>query len=797
VSRDATAWSVKGVDQATRDIARRAAAAAGMTIGEWIDHAIKSDSANRGIPVPAERDGGAGAGAPPRADGIRAETVEAIFSRISDGERLFEARLRPIGYALKDVAERVVALEREAERLPPPAAPAALAADPVATPVEPDLAQDPPAEEPPAEQPPAPPPVRTPPARTPMVFRPMRTPEPPPEPAPETASPALPPELASDPAPVADPEPDAPVPSAEEDIWDSEPAEEAPPTDPARPAPTPIPFRPIAPPQPEAADEQDDFDSLERNVKPVPAPPPGPPADWQPEVTLDRAALALAADGFRGRERDQPAAEPEGPDLEAAAAAVEAWEPSAPAEIPAPPPPAPEVVSKPQRPEPTPPGYDFPADPIDTSALGLSGEPIPQPLPPRRLASRGRLAIAAALVLALFGAAAWTAHRQGTLGLGAIGARLAEAESSVHLALVDATDWVMHLVGADPHAPQDGPRSPEETAPPQSVASMPPPAQTADPAPPSEASPASGDEVTPATPEPAAPAQTAAVAPPEPPVQAAPPLPETAIAVDPRRVAPPPAPVLKEPPRRASAAAAPTTDGAAPLSRAEAGNPAAQFEVAAGMLRAHQPRAGEAATWFREAAINGLDVAQFNLGVMYERGLGVPEDETRALLWYHSAAEQGYPLAQYNLGRLYALGKGIPQSDAEAKRWFQRAADRGVSDGLYELARFETDELDRERLLYTAAKAGAEQAQEWLRVKSAGGVPEAPLGPPAGLMLDAPTGAPDIAEIQEGLAELGYYEGPVDGIAGPMTRAAISKFQSDNGLPATGLPSRSLRQRLN
>ena len=153
MSRDATAWSVKGVDQATRDIARRAAAAAGMTIGEWIDHAIKSDSANRGIPVPAERDGGAGAGAPPRADGIRAETVEAIFSRISDGERLFEARLRPIGYALKDVAERVVALEREAERLPPPTAPAALAADPVATPVEPDLAQDPPAEEPPAEDP--------------------------------------------------------------------------------------------------------------------------------------------------------------------------------------------------------------------------------------------------------------------------------------------------------------------------------------------------------------------------------------------------------------------------------------------------------------------------------------------------------------------------------------------------------------------------------------------------------------------------------------------------------------------
>ena len=121
MSRDSTAWSVKGIDQATRDIARRAAAAAGMTIGEWIDHAIKSDAANRGIPVAANRDAPGSTGGRPAVDGISADTVDAIFSRVEDGERLFEARLRPIGYALKDVAERVVALERGAARLPPPA----------------------------------------------------------------------------------------------------------------------------------------------------------------------------------------------------------------------------------------------------------------------------------------------------------------------------------------------------------------------------------------------------------------------------------------------------------------------------------------------------------------------------------------------------------------------------------------------------------------------------------------------------------------------------------------------------
>ncbi|WPZ35458.1 peptidoglycan-binding protein [Thalassobaculum sp. OXR-137] len=795
MSRDTTAWSVKGVDQATRDIARRAAAAAGMTIGEWIDHAIKSDSTNRGIPVPADRGGAQRGPAAPRPDGISADTVEAIFSRISDGERLFEARLRPIGYALKDVAERVVALEREAERLPPPTAHPE--PEEVTPPPPPQIEAAPqPEPEPEPTPPPAPQPIRTP-----IAFRPIRTPEPP---------------------PATEPRQEVPQPAADEDIWDSETpgptadevtrdlVEVPPPPEPERPKPAPIVLRPVPPAPPEPVEEEETFEPIQQDTRPVPPLPGGPPAGWEPEIEIDRTALAFAAEDLR--DRDTPKADPEpeeaaGPDLDAAAVLAETWEPARPDEIPPPPEMPPETVSKPQRPEPTPPSYDFPADPIDTRALGLSGEPIREGLPARRQGGGVRLAIAAAIVLMLIGGALWSAHRQGTLNLDALGNRLAEAQSSVQNALAAATDWVRQGIGSTSDAPQDVAAPAPGPEPLGSVASAPPPLS---PPPHSTApSPVTGSSPTadttpapagetgsaPAEPGAGAPTETASVA--ETAIRPAPPLPDKPIAVDPRPVAPPPAPALVEPPRRASAAAAPTTEGAAPLSRAEAGNPAAQFEVAAAMMRAAEPRPAEAATWFREAAINGLDVAQFNLGVMYERGLGVPEDETRALLWYHSAAEQGFPLAQYNLGRLYALGKGIPQSDAEAKRWFQRAAERGVSEGFYEIARFEPDELERERKMYDAAKAGAEGAQEWLRTKSAGGLPEAPLGPAAGLVLDPPTGAPDIAEIQEGLTSLGYYDGPVDGIAGPMTRAAISKFQSDNGLPATGLPSRSLRQRLN
>lgn len=813
MSRDSTAWSVKGIDQATRDIARRAAAASGMTIGEWIDHAIKADAANRGIPVPANQPGSGGAGGTRPAEGIDPDTVEAIFSRIADGERLFEARLRPIGYALKDVAERVVALERSTERLPPPDAPLIDDAEVTREPVQP-------------------------PVRIPISFRPVTPNTPASSDFPAPASPAP----ASDTAEGEDVDPDDRShdrsgdeigfesvllsPDDADDIWaadpesgrrDDRPSEETPHPEqgdaaPERPRPQPIPLRPVDDATAERIEENENFSSIER-AGTKPPPPAGPPSDWRPQVDLDRSDLALSAADLSPRQAsaqqaDDPADRPGDQDLAVLPAAVAETED--------------DPTTLRERPEPIAPGYDFPADPIDTAALGLSGEPIETALPPRRVASAGRLAIAAGIVLALIGGAAWTAHREGTLSLGAIGHRLAEAETSVQMALVEASDWVARQIVSETELPDaiptpvpSAPETAENTADRPAVG----PSGSQDQAPSAESprpedAPDSGRSSAEPAAEPATPPVDTADAPkPETPVNPAPPLPEQPIAVDPRPVSPPPAPVLAEAPTRTSpAVSAPSRQGAAgtarpaqsstpqdspPLSRAEAGNPAAQFEVAAGMMRGANPRPAEAATWFREAAINGLAVAQFNLGVMYETGMGVPEDQTRALLWYHSAAEQGFALAQYNLGRLYAFGQGIPQSDTESKRWFQRAADLGVADALYALATFETGELERERIMYTAAKAGAEAAQLWLRDRSAGGTPPAALGGPAGLVLDPPTGAPDVAEIQEGLAALGYYDGPIDGIAGPMTRAAIGRFQSDNGLPATGLPSRSLRQRLN
>nr|AOG62267.1 SEL-1-like domain containing protein [uncultured organism] len=48
------------------------------------------------------------------------------------------------------------------------------------------------------------------------------------------------------------------------------------------------------------------------------------------------------------------------------------------------------------------------------------------------------------------------------------------------------------------------------------------------------------------------------------------------------------------------------------------------------------------------AAKQGDVYAQYNLGVMYANGYGVPENDREAVKWYRLAAEQGLAAAQYN-----------------------------------------------------------------------------------------------------------------------------------------------------
>jgi TPR repeat protein len=80
---------------------------------------------------------------------------------------------------------------------------------------------------------------------------------------------------------------------------------------------------------------------------------------------------------------------------------------------------------------------------------------------------------------------------------------------------------------------------------------------------------------------------------------------------------------------------------------------------------------------WRPLAEQGNADAQYNLGLMYARGQGVPQDLAEAHKWYLLAAAQGDGSAQDHLGLMYAQGKGVPEDHAAALGWFRQAAAQG------------------------------------------------------------------------------------------------------------------------
>lgn len=59
-----------------------------------------------------------------------------------------------------------------------------------------------------------------------------------------------------------------------------------------------------------------------------------------------------------------------------------------------------------------------------------------------------------------------------------------------------------------------------------------------------------------------------------------------------------------------------------------------------------------------------------------------------------------------------------------------------------------------------------------------------------------PLGRDDVREVQMRLYRLGFDPGPADGDAGPMTQAAITRYQQKRELPETGTPDRALLDQL-
>jgi uncharacterized protein len=68
---------------------------------------------------------------------------------------------------------------------------------------------------------------------------------------------------------------------------------------------------------------------------------------------------------------------------------------------------------------------------------------------------------------------------------------------------------------------------------------------------------------------------------------------------------------------------------------------------------------------------------QFNVGLLYLDGHGVPESPVEAVKWFTRSAEQGYTEAQHNLGAMYASGEGVKRDYVQGYKWLNICAAKG------------------------------------------------------------------------------------------------------------------------
>src|SRR5699024_1566298 len=112
---------------------------------------------------------------------------------------------------------------------------------------------------------------------------------------------------------------------------------------------------------------------------------------------------------------------------------------------------------------------------------------------------------------------------------------------------------------------------------------------------------------------------------------------------------------------------------------AEQGNAKAQYNMGVIYDRGYGVPVNheQARQWYRKAAAQGYARAAHNLAIMHQKGHGVAVDYARAVHWFRQAAENGEPAAGNNLAVMYAQGQGVPRNLPVAAAWAARAARAG------------------------------------------------------------------------------------------------------------------------
>lgn len=171
----------------------------------------------------------------------------------------------------------------------------------------------------------------------------------------------------------------------------------------------------------------------------------------------------------------------------------------------------------------------------------------------------------------------------------------------------------------------------------------------------------------------------------------------------------------------------------------------------------------EAVELLTRAAEAGSPEAQFELAKLYEKGLGVDQDEARALELYRQAGDQDFADALNDLGFMYYQGGlGLPRDPDSALKLFERAADLRHPQAMFNFAALIDDGLiptkgpqDAAHYLYQSLRSGSEDVLN--------------------LLSERPTMFQDATRkaLQKKLQEFNFYAGTIDGDFGPGTQRGI------------------------
>ena len=179
--------------------------------------------------------------------------------------------------------------------------------------------------------------------------------------------------------------------------------------------------------------------------------------------------------------------------------------------------------------------------------------------------------------------------------------------------------------------------------------------------------------------------------------------------------------------------------------------------------------------WLEKAAEGGDRGAMHNLALDEHEGLGGPRNAAAAAEWFRRAAELGLLDSQFNLAALYERGDGVSQNSAEAYKWYLVAARSGDAESRAGALRVRASLTPDARAVAERAAAAFQPATPNPSTQAAGPAP-------------AQAASPDLVTAQRALNQLGYYQGPTDGVASPALRMALAAYQRDQTLPITGAP---------